>query len=81
MIPKIPTVNVAPYKKVIAAVSALVGEFVAFAADGEISSSEWVALGVGVLGALGVYSATNAPLPPPRPAPYTVPENVELGEE
>ena len=78
---KLPDVNVRPYSKAIAAVSALVGEFVAFAADGVISSTEWVALGVSALGALGVYQVSNEPAPKPAKPELVIPENVELGEE
>jgi hypothetical protein len=60
-----------PYRKAIVAVIASVLSWlaVAYVPDGHVDRAEWLALGVGLAGALGVYGVTNDEIPEPEPEP------------
>lgn len=54
--------NLAPYRKTVVAILTAGGTWATAAfADGVISTQEWVALAVAVIGVLGVYGVPNDP--------------------
>lgn len=51
------------YRKFLVALAAGIGVLITALADGEVIASEWCAIALGVLGALGVYQIPNEPMP------------------
>jgi hypothetical protein len=53
--------NLGQYSKLIVALAAAAGVLGVAAADGSISTSEWIQVALAFIGALGVYSVPNKP--------------------
>ena len=55
--------NVAPYRKLVAALAAALGVAASAAADGSLDSTEAIAVVLAFLGAIGVYRLSNESVP------------------